>query len=139
MKRSLPDIETAISFLCTRLKDPDINYWGIMIQVLQFLSQTMRNYRVIGVDNIYKVLTYVYTSYSTHDNIRSHTGGCMTFGWGLIHEKSSKHKLNTKISTDYEVVGASNYIPFRIWLAMHTEDQGYKGSLKKSGRIISAP
>ena len=26
-KRSRPDIETAISFLCTRLKDPEIHDW----------------------------------------------------------------------------------------------------------------
>ena len=38
----------------------------------------------------------------------------MMFGWGLIYEKSSKKKLNTKISTESEGVEDSDYIPFSI-------------------------
>ena len=66
-----------------------------------------------------------------HDNMRGRTGGCMTFGWGLIHAKYSKKKLNTKISTESEVVGASDYIPFSIWLAIYKEHQCYRVKLNQ--------
>ena len=85
MKRLLTDIETDIYFLCNQVKDPDIHDWGKMIQVLQLPSQTIGKDCVIGDDNIYEVLTYVDASYSTYNNMRDHTGGCMTFCWGLIH------------------------------------------------------
>ena len=87
MKTPQPDIETAISFLYTRVKYPDIHDWGKLRQVLQFITQNIGDDCVIGAENIYEVLTYVEASYSTHDYMRGHTGSFMTFGWGLIHEK----------------------------------------------------
>ena len=44
---------------------------------------------------------------------------------GCIHHKSTKQKLNTKSSTESEVVGASDYLPWTIWLKMFLQAQGY--------------
>ena len=103
------------------MKYPDIHDWGKLRRVLQLLSQTIRDNRVIGAENMYEVLNYMDASYATHDDMRGHTGGCMTFSWGLIHAKFSKQKLNTKISTESEFIGSSNYIPFSICLAIYME------------------
>ena len=81
----------------------------------------MRDDRIIGDYNIYEMLTYMYASYGMPDDIIGHTGGCMTFGWGLIHAKPAKNKLNTKSSTESEVIGAIYYIQFIIWLAMYMD------------------
>ena len=42
--------------------------------------------------------------------------------------KSTKQKLNTKSSTEAELVGASDYLPNTIWLKLFMEAQGYKMS-----------
>ena len=34
-------------------------------------------------------------------------------------------KINTKSSTEAELVGVSDYLPYNIWLTMFLEDQGY--------------
>ena len=73
---------------------------------------------IIGAENIYEMLNYADVPYDTHIIMRGHTGGFMTYSWELIHAKYFKQKLGTKISTESEVVGASNYIKFSIWLAM---------------------
>ena len=39
--------------------------------------------------------------------------------------KSSKHKLNTKSSTEAELVGASDYLSYPIWAKKFLEAQGY--------------
>ena len=57
--------------------------------------------------------------------MRSHTGGTMSFGWGVVHAKSSKQKLNTKSSTEAEVVGLSEYLPYNIWFLNFLNAQGY--------------
>ena len=44
----------------------------------------------------------------------------------MIYYKSSKKKLNTKSSTECEVVGASDYLPFTIYTKHFIEAQGYK-------------
>ena len=50
----------------------------------------------------------------------------MSFGIGALHTKSTKQKLNTKSSTEAELVGVSEYLPYHIWLINFLEYQGYK-------------
>ena len=58
--------------------------------------------------------------------MRGHTGGAMLMGYGVIHAKSSKQKINVKISTESEVIGVSEYIPYNLWLVMFLAEQGYE-------------
>ena len=50
----------------------------------------------------------------------------MSFGRGVIHVRSNKQELNTKSSTEAEVVGVSDYLPFNIWARMFMEEQRYR-------------
>ena len=59
-------------------------------------------------------------------DMKSHTGGAMTFGQGVITSKSSKQKLNVKSSTEGEVIGMSDCVAFPIWFRYFLEEQGYK-------------
>jgi len=58
--------------------------------------------------------------------MKSHTSGIMSLEIGGIAQKSTKHKLNTKSSTEAELVGASDYLPNVLWVKMFMEAQGYK-------------
>ena len=49
----------------------------------------------------------------------------MSLGTGTIHCKSSKQKLNTKSSTEAEVVGLSEYSPYNLWFINFMREQGY--------------
>ena len=46
-------------------------------------------------------------------------------GYGLLHGKWSKQKINVKSSTESELVGVSEYFPYNIWLMMFMDAQGY--------------
>ena len=48
----------------------------------------------------------------------------MSFGTGMIHPKSSRQMLNTKSSTEAELVGVSEYLPYYIWLMNFLKVQG---------------
>ena len=51
----------------------------------------------------------------------------MSLGWSVLYSKSSKQKLNTKSSTEAELVGGvSKYLSYNIWLVNSTSAQGYK-------------
>lgn len=52
--------------------------------------------------------------------------GCTTMGTGVLHGRSSKQKLNTKSSTETELVGGSDYLPFPIWQIQFMKAQGYE-------------
>ena len=49
----------------------------------------------------------------------------MYFEYGMVYCNSIKHKLNTKISTEAEVVGVSDYLPYNIWIWLFIGAQGY--------------
>ena len=56
--------------------------------------------------------------------MRSHTGGAMYMGYGMIHFLSSKKKLNMKSITESKLVGTSEYAPFNIWIVMFMGQKG---------------
>ena len=56
--------------------------------------------------------------------MRGHTGSLMSLGHGVIHDKCSKQKLNTKSSTESEVVDASDYIGFTLYIKWFLKEQG---------------
>lgn len=62
---------------------------------------------------------------AVHNNMRSYTGGDISIDRGLVHGRSSKQKLNTKSSTEAELVGVSKYIPYNILLVIFLKEQGY--------------
>ena len=70
--------------------------------------------------------TWVDAAYAVHDDMRSHTGGCVSLGRGVFMPKSTKQKLTTKSSTEAELVGASDYLPNAIWAKHFVAAQGYE-------------
>ena len=57
--------------------------------------------------------------------MRNQTGGCISLGQGMIHARSSKQKMNTKSSTELELAGMSDYLPYNLWLTNFLQEQGY--------------
>jgi hypothetical protein len=125
-KRGRIDIQLAIAFLCTRVSCSTNQDWDKLKRVLQFLNRTLDDCMIIGADCLTVLKTWVDASYGVHPDMRSHTGGVLSLGRGVIMSKSSKQKLNTKSSTEAELVGASDYLPSTIWAKMFLGEQGYE-------------
>jgi hypothetical protein len=90
-----------------------------------YLRGTLDEYLVISADNITIMKTWVGAAHAVHFDMKSHTGGAVSFGRGAVMCKSAKQKLNTKSSTESELVGASDYLPYPIWGKKFLEGQGY--------------
>jgi len=125
MKRTRPDLEPTVAFLSTRVSCSTVDDWLKLKRLLQFIKGTINDKRVIGANGLNDLLTWLDAAYAVHPNMRSHTGGYMSFGLGTLHARSTKQKLNTKSSTEAEIVGMSDYLPFNIWLRMFLEEQGH--------------
>jgi hypothetical protein len=89
------------------------------------LRGTLDLFLTLGADDITNMKTWVDVSYGIHDDCKSHTGGLMSWGWGVLLSKCQKQKLNTKSSTESEIVGVSDYLPNAIWARMFLEGQGF--------------
>jgi hypothetical protein len=68
---------------------------------------------------------YINASFAVHPNIRSHTGGGLTMGRGFPIVSSTKHKSNTRSSTESELVGVDNMMPIIVWSCYFLMAQGY--------------
>jgi hypothetical protein len=55
--------------------------------------------------------------------MKGHTGGAMTMGTGFPLDKSTKHKLNTRSSTESEIVAVDNLIPQILWVRLFLKVQ----------------
>ncbi len=124
-KRGRQDAQLAIAFLSTRVACSTEQDWSKLKRVLEHLNGSLDEYLRLGADDIRKMKTWVDASHAVHKDMRSHTGGVVSFGRGAAMSKSSKHKLNVKSSTEAELVGASDYLSYPIWAKKFLEAQGY--------------
>ena len=95
----------------------------------------------LGWDRTGNTYWYVDASFAVHTNMRSHTGAMLTMGQGAIMSMSTKQKINTKSSTEAELVGVDDHIPFNIWCYYFLQWQGYhaKGCTPQEGDIPKEP
>lgn len=119
------DIQYAIAFLTTRVKDPTVQDWYKLKRVLQYLHRTIDEYLTLGANDISIMDTYIDAAYAVHDDMKSHTGGIITLGRGAVMSKSQKQKLNGKSSTEAELIGFSDYMPNSLWASNFLDRQGY--------------
>ena len=124
-KRGKPDIETAVAFLYTRVSKSDVHDWKKLLRVLGFLKVTINDARYIAIDNIKHLFSWADASYAVHHDMKSHTVGATSFGRGIICSKSSKQKINTKSSTEAELVGICDFLPYPLWFLLFLKHQGY--------------
>ena len=78
----------------------------------------------LAADNLHVVKWCVDTSFAVHPDFRSHTGAVMSYGTGVPISKSSKQKLNTRSSTEAELVGADDLSTMILWTKLFMEAQG---------------
>jgi len=66
-------------------------------------------------------------SFAVHDDFKSHTGAVMKFGEnpGAVQSLSRKQKLNTRSSTEAELVGVDDASVMILWTKLFLESQGY--------------
>ena len=77
-KRSRPDIQMTIAFLCTRVREPTMEDWGKLHRVMDYLKRTKDECLVMKMDETGTIKWYIDVSYAVHPDMRSHTGAVMT-------------------------------------------------------------
>ena len=150
--RARMDLLLPVIFLCTRVSKSTTQDRAKLKRLLEYICSTMDLTYTIGADSMGKLRAWVDASYAVHPDMKSHTGGIMSFGRGGLVGRSGKQKLNTKSSTEAELVGASDYLPNVVWTKHFLEAQGYTISeiileqdnesaikMEKNGRASAGP
>ena len=123
--RAKPDIQTAVSFFTTRVKEPDMDDWGKLRHTLMYLKGTLHLKRRLSADSLSHILWWVDGSYGVHWDSKGHTGALMSMGRGAIVNISRKHTLNVGSSTEAELVSIADVLGMMMWCKYFMESQGY--------------
>jgi hypothetical protein len=87
-KRGRPDIQTAIAFLCTRVRHPTKHDYNKLSRVIKYLRHTKDLVLRLSAENLNIIKWWTDASYGVHHDMRSHTGGVMSMGTGAAYSTS---------------------------------------------------
>jgi len=76
-------------------------------RMVGFLKGIIDELRIIGATSLTEIMTFIDSAYAVHENIRSNTGGFVSFGIGVAHARSTTSKVNVNSATESELVSAT--------------------------------
>lgn len=124
-KRARPDVQLAVGFLCTRVKAPDNDDWKKLRRLIQYLRNTKELTLTLEAGESRVIKWWIDAAFAVHADYRSQSGGAMTLGKGMAYSGSVRQKLNTKSSTEAELVGTNDFMPQILWTRYFLQEQGY--------------
>lgn len=124
-KRARPDIQLTVGFLSTRVRAPNEGDWRKIKRLVQYLRGTSEIGLTLEADSGQIVKWWIDAAFAVHDDMRSQSGATMTLGKGMVYCSTTKQKLNTRSSTEAELVGVSDFLPQVLWTRYFLNEQGY--------------
>ena len=123
--RARPDILLAISFLTSRVKEPDTDDWAKLTRLVIYIKDTIELCLRLGLDPLQLHKWWIDASFATRMEMFSQSGGCGTLGEGMMTSFSKRQKLVTKSSTEAELVGVNDVLPQVLWTRNFLIAQGW--------------
>jgi hypothetical protein len=77
------DVSTAIAFLNTRVRAPDVNDWRKLSHLMEYLRVDRLCSLILSTNVSGVLMWYANASFAVHPNICSYTGGRLTMGRGF--------------------------------------------------------
>ena len=127
-KRARPDIQPTVAFLCTRVKNPTIEDWGKLLRFMSYMKVTRDEVLTLRTDGTNRIRWWIDAAFAVHPDMRSHTGAVMTLGSGAIQAISKKQKVNTRSSTEAELVAVDDVLAQVLWTRNFLRAQGFEVS-----------
>ena len=130
-KRARPDLQPTVPFLCTRVQTTDVDDWKKLNRMLKYLEGSIDLELVIRLEvkgDELCIHWFPDAAFAVHPDMKSHTGAVVISGSGAINTISSKQKLNTRSSTEAELVAADDVAPQALWTMNFLAEQGYKSN-----------
>jgi hypothetical protein len=93
---------------------------------MDFLKRTQSEVAEFSADDTQTIKWYVDAAFGVHKDMKSHTGNVMTLGKGCISSDSLKQKVNSRSSTEAELIGIDDVVSKILWTKRFVEAQGFQ-------------
>jgi hypothetical protein len=126
-KRTRPDIQLPVLYLCTRVREPTREDQQKLFKLLGYLKTTKHRARIISHrGNLKRLAAYVDASFACHADGKGHTGLVVKWGSTTLGTISKKQKIATKSSTEAELVALTDVMSEIEKANEYMEEQGVK-------------
>ena len=137
MKQARPDIHKSVAFLTTHVICPDEDDWNKLLRMMRYIRGTKEIPLILSADSINIMNWWVDGSYGIHPDARSQTGGTASLGKVFFVSTSIKQILNTRSSTETELVAADDLMPHLCWTNYFWNAKAIISILRSCIRTIS--
>jgi hypothetical protein len=125
-KRARPDINPAIGFFAGRVKQPNEGDWKKLLKVMGYLKGTREDVLTLEADDCQTLTWYVDAAFGVHADMKSQTGSVFTMGKGSIISDALKQKVNSRSSTEAELIGVDDQVSKILWTKRFLEWQDFQ-------------
>ena len=125
-KRTRVESLCAVSHLSSRVAESTQDDAVKLARVLNYLQSTKHKKVVFRRGVKVSLEAYIDASFGIHADGRSRTGVALMMSGACVGAWSSKQKLNTKSSTEAEIVGLSDGLPHVLWMRELVLAQGHE-------------
>jgi hypothetical protein len=126
-KRTRPELLTALSYLGSRVTDPDELDLECLLRVYEYVNKTQHLGLTFTPEDM-QLHYWCDAAYASHcEDMRGHTGMFVTLGYNNapICAKSTKQKLHTRSSTESELLALDDSVLHLLWLVQIVTFMGY--------------
>ena len=96
-----------------------------MCHLMQYIRETLYLPLTLSADGSGILKWWVDGSFAVHPDMRGHTGGGLSLGRGFPIVIGTKQKLNTRSSTESEIIAVDDCMPSICWTRYFLLEQGY--------------
>eukprot|EP00957_Ditylum_brightwellii_P206765 15349871-Ditylum_brightwellii.AAC.1 len=97
--------------------------------MMGFFLYTINHILSLVADNSQTLTWYIDAAFAVHSHMKSHAGATFTLEKDVICSDSIKQKVNTRRSTEAELVAVDNKISKVIWIKRFLKCQGFQVKL----------
>ncbi|KAL7571371.1 hypothetical protein ACA910_007683 [Epithemia clementina (nom. ined.)] len=99
--------------------------WDKLKRMMRFLKYTKDDVLTLKAESLTKLDWHIDAAFAVHPDFKSHTGALIALEKGSIGGTSKKQKVNTRSSTEAEIIGTDDTIGQVLWSRLFMEAQGY--------------
>jgi hypothetical protein len=114
------------------VRTPDEDDWKKLARAIKYLQGCPDLPLTIEADDMQMLRWWVDGSFTVHPDMKSHTGTVMSIGKATQYASSKRQKLNTRSSTEAELVNVDDVLAQVMWTRYFLEEHGYCVTAKTS-------
>ena len=129
VKRARPDLEPGFVFLSSRVRASMKQDWSKLVKIMSFVLGTKDKTLMLSADDSHHLHCHVDAAFGVHPDMKSHTSGVFSMGFGAMLSSSTKQKANPRSSMEAELIAIDDKTSKVAWSKRFTEVQGFKVNL----------